>query len=133
MTMMDTQELKIVAILHDAIEKGSLEWEELGAAGFSPEIIAAIDALTDRDGETPEESLERVRHNRLAIRVKLADLYDNADPERLQVLSEKKQSQLRAKYERKATALGTTIAAIRSESIDCDALVDSVLAESAAR
>ena len=45
---------RVVALLHDVVEKGP-GWtlEALAAKGFSPEVVEAVDALTRREGENP--------------------------------------------------------------------------------
>ena len=46
-------------------------------------MIAAVDALTKRDGESYEAFISRLSTNPLARRVKLADLEHNMDVRRL--------------------------------------------------
>ncbi|WP_132653241.1 MULTISPECIES: HD domain-containing protein [unclassified Rhizobium] len=69
---------KIVAYLHDIVEKGK-GWtlERIRAEGFTSEIIDAVNALTRRPEETDEEFVTRAAGNALARPVKLADLKDN--------------------------------------------------------
>ncbi len=69
---------KIVAYLHDTLEKGH-GWsvERLDEAGFSKHVITAVDALTRRSGEKEEAFVRRAASNKLARPVKLADLKDN--------------------------------------------------------
>lgn len=69
---------KIVAYLHDTLEKGH-GWsvERLEEAGFSKHVITAVDALTRRPGEKEEAFVGRAASNKLARPVKLADLKDN--------------------------------------------------------
>jgi (p)ppGpp synthase/HD superfamily hydrolase len=74
----DTLDEKIVAYLHDLIEKGP-GWTRarLEAEGFSPAIVSAVDALTRRDGEDDDTFVRRAASSRLARAVKRADLEDN--------------------------------------------------------
>jgi (p)ppGpp synthase/HD superfamily hydrolase len=74
----DTLDEKIVAYLHDVIEKGP-GWTRarLEAEGFSPAIVSAVDALTRREDEDDDAFVRRAASNRLARAVKLADLEDN--------------------------------------------------------
>lgn len=69
---------KIVAYLHDIPEKAE-GWtlERLAAEGFSPSIVAAVDAMTRREGEDDAAFVRRAAANRLARPVKRADLEDN--------------------------------------------------------
>jgi (p)ppGpp synthase/HD superfamily hydrolase len=79
MSRMQTDEEKIVAVLHDVVEDTDWSLEQLRAAGFPEELTAAVEALTKREGETYEGFVERAKRNALAKRVKLADLEDNMD------------------------------------------------------
>lgn len=79
MCRMETEEEKIAAVLHDVIEDTEVTLDGLRLNGFSPEIVAAIDTLTRRQGEAYDHYIERVRPHPLARRVKLEDLRDNMD------------------------------------------------------
>lgn len=68
---------QMVAVLHDAIEDCDLVVQDLVEAGYPAELVAALDALTHRAGETYEEYVERVATDDVARRVKIADLYEN--------------------------------------------------------
>ena len=72
-----TGEEKTVAVLHDVIEKTSVDITYLREAGFSDKIIQAIDSLTRRDSESYDEYIDRVEKNDLAIKIKIIDLDDN--------------------------------------------------------
>jgi hypothetical protein len=63
--------------------------DDLRAEGFSDEVVAAVDHVTRRDGETYEAFIERIAPHALARRVKIADLEDNMDVTRLVVLDER--------------------------------------------
>lgn len=89
----------IAAVLHDVVEDTPLTLDGLRAEGFSEEILIAVDALTNRDGEAYEEYLGRVAANPISRRVKLADLEDNMDMRRLDNLTEKDIARLQ-KYHR---------------------------------
>lgn len=71
-------EAKVVAYLHDVVEKGR-GWtiDRLKEEGFPPEIIVAVDTMTHRDGEAWEDFVRRAGTNSLARPVKQADLEDN--------------------------------------------------------
>ena len=72
-----TIEEKIVAVLHDVIEKTTIDLEYLRSAGFSDRIVLAIDALSIRPQESYDKYIDRVRENKLATKVKIIDLDDN--------------------------------------------------------
>lgn len=91
-------EVQIVALLHDTVEDTGVSLAYL-ARYFSARIVDAIDALTRRPGESRESYLSRVRVNDLARLVKLADIADNTDPQRLALLEEPTRTCLMIKYE----------------------------------
>ena len=65
------------AVLHDAVEDTELELRHLTEAGYPPEVVAAVDAVTHRPDETYGDYIERIASNEIARRVKLADLREN--------------------------------------------------------
>ncbi|KAA0693283.1 HD domain-containing protein [Neorhizobium sp. P12A] len=73
-----TDEEKIVAYLHDVVEKGK-GWtlDRLKEEGFPKAIIVAVDALTKRSGEDERVFVQRAVSTPLARKVKKADLEDN--------------------------------------------------------
>lgn len=74
---------KIVAYLHDTLEKGH-GWsaERLREADFSRHIVSAVEALTRHSGEKEDAFIRRAASNKLARPVKLADLRDNLQQSR---------------------------------------------------
>ncbi|CDF96136.1 MULTISPECIES: HD domain-containing protein [unclassified Pseudomonas] len=74
---------RIVAVLHDVVEDTHVTLADLRNEGFSEAILAAIDSLTKREGETYQAFIERAARDPLARRVKLADLAENSDLSRL--------------------------------------------------
>ncbi|MDD2514625.1 MAG: HD domain-containing protein [Proteiniphilum sp.] len=84
-----TLQEKIVGMLHDVVEDSEWTLEQLATEGFSHEIVAAVDALTRREGEPYEVSIRRVQADALATRVKLLDLTDNMDIRRWEEVTEK--------------------------------------------
>jgi len=83
MKSMDSESEKIVAVLHDVVEKSEWTLEDLRIEGFPEEIIDAVDKLTKRDGEAYARHIERTKTSPLSRSVKLADLEDNMDEKRL--------------------------------------------------
>lgn len=73
---------QIVAALHDVVEDSDWTLNDLSFE-FPPHIIAAVDAITKRDGEPYGSYLVRVSNSPLARVVKMADLKDNEDLTRL--------------------------------------------------
>lgn len=91
MMKMDTQIERIVAVLHDVVEDAGPDWdfERLRLAGFEEEVIEALRHLTrDAGRDTYMEYIERIRGNKAALRVKLADLEDNLDLTRISLPTE---------------------------------------------
>lgn len=89
---------RIVGLLHDVVEDTDVTLEHLAGAGFPKEIINAIEALTKEEGEVYSDYLDRVKTNELAKAVKLYDIEDNSDPERLNKLDEETRERLNKKY-----------------------------------
>ncbi len=90
---------KVVAILHDVVEDTRWTLEQLEGEGFAPAVIAALDRLTRREDESYEQFIERVDEDPLARRVKLLDLEDNADLDRIPEPTERDRDRV-AKYQR---------------------------------
>ncbi|WP_246810700.1 HD domain-containing protein [Ensifer sp. ENS09] len=69
---------KTVAFLHDIVEKAP-DWtlERLLVSGFSQDVVAAVESLTHRPGETKDALTIRAAANALGAVVKRADLQDN--------------------------------------------------------
>jgi (p)ppGpp synthase/HD superfamily hydrolase len=88
MLKFDTDAERIVAVLHDVVEDSEITFYDLKQAGFSDEILAAIDALTKRPGESKIDAAKRASENKLACYVKLRDNLDNLDINRISALRE---------------------------------------------
>ena len=82
---------KIVAVLHDVVEDSTppARWgiDELRAEGFGGDILAALECVTKREGESYEAFILRSRDNPIARVVKIADLEENMDIRRLGSIS----------------------------------------------
>lgn len=75
---------KIVGVLHDVVEDSDWTFEMLEAEGFSTEIIDALRCVTKlSEDEDYDHFLNRIKGNRLALKVKLCDLVDNLDASRI--------------------------------------------------
>ncbi len=93
--LLDSLELKTIAILHDTIEDTDVTAEYLLEQGIPKELVEAVQLLTKPEDEDYESYLRRVKQNPLAKQVKLADLANNTDPKRASGLNEAR----RKKYE----------------------------------
>jgi GTP diphosphokinase / guanosine-3',5'-bis(diphosphate) 3'-diphosphatase len=89
MNSVESYEEKIVAILHDAIEDSDLTLTDLVELEFPIGIVEAIEAITKRNGEDYEAYLQRVMANAIALRVKIADMQDNMNIDRISNPTEK--------------------------------------------
>jgi len=96
---------RIAAVLHDVVEDTPWTLEELRREGFSDEVVAAVDALTKRDGEDYFAFVERAGRHPVARVVKIADLRDNMDTLRIAVLTDRDRERLE-KYRRALAQLG---------------------------
>ena len=67
-----------VAMFHDLVEDGYISMEELAKkARLTAEQVAALEAITRKQGERYFDYIERVKKNEIARKVKLADLTHN--------------------------------------------------------
>lgn len=84
MLRVSSEHERIAAVLHDVVEDTGVSLERLVAEGFPPEVIAAVDALTKRPGESRMEAAHRAAADKIGRKVKLADNADNMDLSRIQ-------------------------------------------------
>lgn len=69
-----------VALLHDIVEDGYTTFEELQQRfDLDAEQMAALEAITRRNGERYFDYIQRVKQNKIAKIVKLADLQHNIE------------------------------------------------------
>ena len=47
------------ALLHDTVERTTMQWADLRAAGADDRLILLVDVLTERDGEPERDYLSR--------------------------------------------------------------------------
>ena len=109
MLSMPTEELRIIAVLHDVVEDSPL-WGLSRLAddeGFAPPVIEALRCLTKLPGEPYLASfIPHCGSNDLARAVKVADILDNSNESRLAELPEHVAARLRTKYRDALIALG---------------------------
>ena len=72
-----SNEERIIAILHDVIEKTNISLADLKNKGFDQNIISSIDSISRRKRESYIEYIERVMQNKISVKIKLLDLADN--------------------------------------------------------
>ena len=74
---LQSQNEKIVAVLHDVLEDTDYTADRLSDDGFAPAVIAAVRALTRGTDESYASFIVRLSTDPLAAAVKRADLIDN--------------------------------------------------------
>jgi (p)ppGpp synthase/HD superfamily hydrolase len=104
MLFMETETEMTAAVLHDVVEDGETTIDDLRKAGYSEEILIAIDCLTRRDGEEYDQFIDRVKGNPLARKVKIADLQDNLDLGRIREPNERDFNRIK-KYQKAVAEL----------------------------
>lgn len=84
-----TDEISTVcALLHDVIEDTEYTFRDLSEMGFPEEVIKVLGLLTHEDGVPYMEYVERISHDPIAVKVKLADLRHNSDTSRMDEMDE---------------------------------------------
>ena len=102
MSVVDSEEEKIVAVLHDVVEdakRKGWDFERLEEEGFSPQVLEALRSVTINDGEDYDDFIDRAAKNPIGRKVKIADLKDNMDVTRIGELAERDRERLN-KYKR---------------------------------
>ena len=83
MLSVETEDERIVAVLHDVVEDTEITANDLyWMHGFKPDIMIAVVALTRGKNEDYFDFIRRCMGNPLARAVKIADIRDNLDPKR---------------------------------------------------
>lgn len=94
-----TEEEMICGILHDVIEDTPVSIEMLKEEGFSDTILDALARLTHDRSVPYQVYIEAIPPNPLAIQVKLYDLHDNLNRERLGILTQEDERRM-TKYKK---------------------------------
>jgi len=89
MFRVETQYERMVAVLHDVVEDTGVTLAQLSAEGFPEQVVAAVEALTKRAGESRIAAAHRAAENPIARKVKLADNAENMDLSRIPNPSER--------------------------------------------
>jgi (p)ppGpp synthase/HD superfamily hydrolase len=93
------------ALLHDVVEDTPVTMQDLRDMGYPEEVMELVDLLTRRKpaGESHTQYIDRLVRSRdaKALRVKLADVYDNMSPARTTSLPREARG-MRHRFERDA-------------------------------
>lgn len=103
----DDPEAEAVAWLHDVLEDAPEFWPEVERMVFQRQQAAIIKLSRNIAGDGDGYYAE-IRADPIALRVKLADIADNADESRLALLDDKTAARLRRKYAKARAALSPT-------------------------
>jgi (p)ppGpp synthase/HD superfamily hydrolase len=94
----DGWDAKIVAVLHDVVEDSSYNLDDVRMQ-FGDIIMAGVDSVTHRDGESYCAFVLRSRANELGRVVKIADIVDNLrDIDKFDNQQERKDKYILAKH-----------------------------------
>lgn len=91
-------DVQAVAWLHDVIEDSPFTAENLIEWGMPTHVVDAVTCLTKLKGESRDDYYARVKSNPIALVVKLADISDNSNPDRLAKLDPETRERLTQKY-----------------------------------
>ena len=89
MNQMNTDQERAVALLHDVIEDSKYTKQDLLQQGIPADVANAVQFLTKETNESYESFIERILNNKLAVKVKKADLMDNMDLLRIKSIDTK--------------------------------------------
>jgi len=98
MLSLNSEEEKIVGVLHDVVEDAE-DWtfEKLQDEGFSTLILEGLKSVTKTsEDENYDEFVQRALTNAIGRQVKIADIKDNLDVTRLDILTEKDMKRLQS-------------------------------------
>jgi (p)ppGpp synthase/HD superfamily hydrolase len=78
---------EIVAWLHDVIEDSEFTMDDIKAFGFNKDVTDAVAILTRNSSMNYDEYLQVIRANKIALKVKIADITHNSDLTRLKKIT----------------------------------------------
>ena len=96
MLSMDTDEERLSALLHDAVEDGdNVSFDDLRGLGMPDTVLDTLRLLTHEGGEPYDDYIARIAKHPMARKVKMADLRDNMDVQRLPAFTDKDAERMR--------------------------------------
>lgn len=78
---------EIVAWLHDVVEDSEYTLNDLKRMGFNKSVIEAVGILTKNSSMTYDDYLSVIKANKIARKVKIADITHNSDLTRLKKIT----------------------------------------------
>lgn len=93
-----TYHYQVAAWLHDVLEDTKVTAQDLVDMGVDENAVFIVELLTRKRGQTAEQYYELICTNEIALTVKLADIANNLDEERMARLDMETQERLIAKY-----------------------------------
>jgi (p)ppGpp synthase/HD superfamily hydrolase len=98
MLSLESEDERIVGVLHDVLEDGQGLWPGKVREEIEPRLLASLELVTKTKDEEKSGDymafIRRLAHDPIARRVKLADLRDNLNVLRLETVSEKDRDRL---------------------------------------
>ena len=88
MLKMDNEDEMIPAVLHDILEDTTITENRLLKEGISADSIAIIKLLTRNYNDDYLDYVQKIKSNKIASKIKKADITDNVNLLRLQQLNE---------------------------------------------
>ena len=79
----ESEDAKLVALMHDLVEDTPVSLEDLSKRGFSEAVVSAVDLVTHKDEDSYADYVIRLKSNEIARAVKMSDLRDNASMTRV--------------------------------------------------
>jgi len=110
----DDVELRLAALLHDVLEDTPYKRSDLAALGYSARTLDIVEHVTKVPGDVRSygEKISALiaSGDKDAMRLKLADMSENMDPERLALLPPEKRAFFLEKYTEPLAALRAALA-----------------------
>ena len=89
MFKMESNNEKIAALLHDVVEDSDWALDDLKKEGFNSDVIEAVSLLTRDEKDSYDEFIQKAVSNPISKNVKIADINDNLDLNRIDKISDK--------------------------------------------
>lgn len=87
MMKMDTEEEKMVAVLHDVAEDTEMTIRDMECYGFPRSVLEGVEILTKRRDMTYFDYIDDISCSPVAAKVKIAEIEDNRDVFRVNKMS----------------------------------------------